>query len=503
MSDTSDGVSLSGIVGVVTGRTDLEALPDRLDGVELRADLFDELEDALRALRTLAARFPVLFTLRLASQGGGHDGDDRARVGAFLTALQEGATLVDAEEGSAAAAQLADGGAPLVVSWHDFEGMPDSRQLASLTTRMEATGARAIKVVPTATCLHDAARMLEWVGERRPGAPARVGFAMGEKGLASRVLSIPHGAPWTYASIETGVAPGQASVTELAELYRVRELGPRPSVFGVIGNPVGHSLSPHMHNAALAKAGVDAVYLPLLLDSIDELEPCWRPLRIAGLSVTIPFKEVAFHRADASDDRSERCGASNTLVVEDSDDDARGTPRVRGHNTDFDGVLGPIRNRVGDLRDAPIAVLGNGGAARGAIQALLEAGARPTLHYRNPDRGRPVAEELGVPSAHLRELPASRFRVIINATSLGLDSDDPSPVAADVFDAGTIAFDMVYEPPETRFVRDAREHGANVILGREMLVAQGVVQFELFTGRKAESEDFDAAFLAGQRRRRG
>ena len=158
---------------------------------------------------------------------------------------------------------------------------------------------------------------------------------------------------------------------------------------------------------------------------------------------------------------------------------------------------------MGDLRGAPIAVLGNGGAARGAIRALLEAGARPTLHYRNPDRGRPVADELGVPSAHLRELPVSRFRVIINATSLGLDSDDPSPVAADVFDAGTIAFDMVYEPPETRFVRDAREHGATVILGREMLVAQGVVQFELFTGRKAEPEDFDAAFLEGQRRRRG
>lgn len=502
MSDTSDNTALTGVVGVVTAKTDLDALPDGLDGVELRADLFDEIEDAFRALRKLAATFPVLFTLRLASQGGSFDGDDGARIGAFLTALEEGAVLVDAEEGSVAAERLASGGAPLVLSWHDFESMPNAKELATLTTEMEATGARAIKVVPTASCLHDAVRMLEWVaGDQRDG-PARVGFAMGEPGLASRVLSIAYGAPWTYASIETSVAPGQTSVAELAELYRAGKLGHRPAVFGVIGNPVSHSLSPHMHNAALAKAGIDAVYLPLLLESIDELEPCWRPLRIAGLSVTIPFKEDALRRADVPDERSRSCGASNTLVVENPDDESD-TPRLSGHNTDFDGVLGPIRDRMGDLSGAEIAVLGNGGAARGAIRALLEAGARPTLHYRNPHRGQPVANELGVASAHLSDLRAGRYRAIINATSLGLEAGDPSPVAADVFEAGTIAFDMVYDPPETRFVLDAREHGATVILGREMLVAQGVVQFELLTGEKADPGDFEESFLDAQRRRRG
>ena len=493
-------IGLHGVVGVVTGATDLEKLPEGLDGAELRADLFVSLDDAFVALERLReAVVPTLFTLRLRSigeepQGGEYDGDDAARVEAFTRALSSGATLVDAEFGSEAAKKLIDQDAPVLLSWHDFDGMPDEETLAKRTSEMESSGARVIKLIPTATKLRDATRMLAWVAERAAGGPERVGFAMGEKGLVSRVLSIARGAPWTYASIETSVASGQVTVTELASLYRAGTHKSTTRLFGVIGRPVSHSLSPHMHNPALAEHGVDGVYVPMLLDELAELEDCWSELGIGGLSVTIPFKEDARERADRIDDRSEACGASNTLVVRESG--------IDGFNTDFDGVLGPLRGRTPDLAGVAVAILGNGGAARGAVRALLEVDARPVIHFRSAERGEPVARDLGVASAHLSELRAGDYRVIINATSLGLKDGDPSPIPADSFDAETIAFDMVYDPPETRFVQDARSRGAEIILGREMLVAQGVVQFELFTGQKADPDAFERDFLAAQAARK-
>jgi 3-dehydroquinate dehydratase/shikimate dehydrogenase len=460
------------------------------DAIELRADLFEKPQAALDTLDTVPRGLPVIFTIRLPAHGGKYEGDEPSRIRLYREAISRGAALVDTEWESPAASALAQEKAPLLVSHHDFQGMPDSRMLQRLTREMSALSPRALKLVPTAKSPADGLRMLEWVHSREAGSPHRIGFAMGETGLLSRVLSTAWGAPFTYAAMGARVAPGQTSVTELKELYRTARLDRSTRVLGVIGNPVAHSRSPQMHNHALQAHGINAVYLPIRLGEFTELEPIVDPLGLHGLSVTLPFKEDAFSFADQPDSQARSSGAANTLVIQRESDGRR---TVLGYNTDFQGVLGPLRRRGIDPRGLSAGILGNGGAARGAARALKDSGAEVTIYYRNPERGRPVATALGADSAPLGDLRAGRHQLIINATPLGLKPEDPSPVPPEVFDAQTTAFDMVYDPPETPFLLAARESKSGTIPGQEMLICQGQVQFQLFTGEEATYEELEAA----------
>jgi 3-dehydroquinate dehydratase/shikimate dehydrogenase len=445
--------------------------------------------DALDLVSRLAGKWRLLFTVRLRSQGGSYEGEEGGRLEMYRQALARGAVLLDAELDSGAAGTLAREGAPLIVSHHDFGAMVDDAALESLTARMAALRPRALKIVPTARTPADGVRMLEWTRRGGDGETRRIGFAMGEMGLPSRVLSLAWGSPLTYAAWGMPVAPGQISVGEMKGLYRAGSLGQGTRVFGVIGNPVAHSLSPRLHNPAFASRGLDAVYLPIRLDSFADVPPILDPLRVDGLSVTIPFKEDALRFASRPDERSLSSGAANTLVFQR---ESAGRRVALGFNTDFDGVLGPLTRRRVPLRGLQVGILGAGGAARGAARALRDAGAAVTLYFRNRERGKPVAEALGVPSKLLGELSPASHGLLINATPLGLHPGDPSPAPASVFKESTIAFDMVYGSAETPFLAAARSAGAQVIPGHEMLICQGLVQFRLFTGREATYEEFEA-----------
>ncbi|HZN60209.1 MAG TPA: type I 3-dehydroquinate dehydratase [Planctomycetota bacterium] len=509
-----------GVVGVLAGseaavsaalRSFDGPAAQRPDAVEVRADLFDPPASAISALGRVPRGVPCIFTVRAAAHGGRFDGAEDDRLKLYREALSRGASLVDAEWDSAAARALARDGAPLVASHHDFTGMPDAREMERITKEMGALSSRAIKLVGTARRAADGARMLEWLAARPPNGPERIGFAMGELGYFSRVLSMAWGAPFTYAAWGAAVAPGQGSVADMRGLYRASRLGRSTRVLGVVGNPIAHSLSPWLHNPALARRGIDAVYLPFLLESFPELDELIGPLGITGLSVTIPFKEAALARADRADERSQTAGAANTLLFErhespspPSGDAGRPAPvRVAAYNTDFDGVLEPLCSRGIELRGLVAAIIGNGGAARGAARALKEAGARAILYARNPERGAAVAKNLGVESRPLAELRRGGQGLILNATPLGLHESDPSPAPREAFEARTVAFDMVYGSERTAFLEAARAAGSILIPGREMLIRQALAQFRLFTGLEAELSEFEESFLAGQRARQG
>jgi 3-dehydroquinate dehydratase/shikimate dehydrogenase len=482
-----------------------ESLPKKLGGIEIRADLLAGPAEALELLELTRRRVPVLFTCRHRNQGGEYEGDEERRVALYHEAISRGAAMVDVEWGSPAGSALLAAGAPVVLSWHDFDGMPGSAELERLTREMASSGAPAIKIVPTASCAADGVRMLDWLTAGDSDGPARIGFAMTERAVFSRLLSVARGAPFTYGALGDVVAPGQLLAEDLLSIYRVDVLGPSTRVLGVAGNPVSHSLSPNMHNPALAAANIDRVYLPFLLDALRELDGLWDAIGLVGLSVTVPFKEEAFEIADDLHPRVRAARAANTLVVDESAasriDPDRGRPFLKAYNTDFDGVLGPLRRRLEHLQGVQAAIIGNGGAARGAVEALKSVGAAPTLVYRNVKKGPPVAAELGVPALAIRELNPTDFRVVINATPLGLRADDPSPVPETLFSPEKIAFDMVYAPAPTAFVRAARARGAQVIEGGEMLIAQGLVQFELFHGRSAKESVFVEGFRSGLARR--
>ncbi len=494
----ADKARLSGVIAPVTPENCRTEIPSGVGGVEVRADLFDSLEDSLSLVSSLSEKFAVLVTPRHASQGGSWRWSEQERAAYCMDAMHRGALLVDVEHGTEAAAILQAEGLKVLLSWHDFHGMITREDLQGLTAEMEGNDPAAIKVVPTAGSLADAVQMLEWVEGQEDTGPPRVGFAMGPQGIPGRILSLSRGAPWTYGSNGRAVAPGQLPVQDMIELYRAGELDRETRVFGVAGNPVGHSLSPAMHNPSLAEAGINAVYLPFHLDQFSELEDCWDSLNLHGLSVTIPFKADALKAAGDLSEEAEKAGAVNTLVRRKG---GSGSESLRGLNTDFDGVLGPLRSRLGDLEGIKVAVAGNGGAARGAVQALLDAGACPTIYCRDLERGGAVAEAFGIKALPLDGIKPGDHRVVINSTPLGLQKGDPSPVAEDVFGPGTIAFDMVYEPPHTSFLEQAADRGAEVIRGDEMLIAQGLVQFELFTGLQASPERFRRALESARGRK--
>ena len=484
---------LTGVVGIVTenSRQLTTALAAGLGAVEIRADWLLAGGHPPAAIMGLVAEatkrgLAVVFTVRHAAAGGKFDGDDNQRVELGLQAVQAGAKVVDAEWRSLAADRLLDLNLPVLLSYHNFQAMPTATQWEDIHREAVERCALGIKIVPTAKTIPEVARVLRWVEARKPDEPHRIGFAMGAAGRFSRILCIAFGSPITYASLDDQpVAPGQIVLHELKHTYAIDRLRPTTRVYGIAGINANASLSPLMHNRGFVKAGLDAVYVPFQTHSLPDLIKELDSLRIDGLSITIPFKEEALRISDHCDDRSRACGAANTLCI----DRRSNPPLIKASNTDVDGVLVPIAKRR-PLAGLRVAVIGNGGAARGAIQALTEAGAIAALFYRNPARGLPVAQALNVAGYPISAID-DRFEVYINATPLGSNPDDPAPAPAAIFSRPEqIAFDMTYANPNPRFLVNARAAGVHCIDGRQMLVAQGMVQFEHFTGIKPDPETF-------------
>ena len=265
------------------------------------------------------------------------------------------------------------------------------------------------------------------------------------------------------------------------------------NVFGLLGNPVGHSLSPPMHEAAYDELGMDARYVTFepepedLGAAIDGAAA----LGVAGLNVTIPFKEDALDLVEP-DEVATRVGAVNTI-------DLSGTEPT-GHNTDVAGVRRAFAHHDVTLADRDAVVVGAGGAARAAAFALADASA-DSIHVANrtEERAERLAADVGerVTAGGLDTLAArvADATLLVNATSVGME-EDRSPVPADALHGDLAVLDAVYRPLETRLLREARERGATTVDGAWMLLYQGVEAFERWTGRDAPISEMNAALRA-------
>ena len=256
-------------------------------------------------------------------------------------------------------------------------------------------------------------------------------------------------------------------------------------IAGVCGAPIKHSMSPLIHNAWIAAAGLDAAYVPFA-PAEDRFEAFVDGLRggaIRGLNVTIPFKERALAAADTASDLARMAGAANLLIFE-----ADGT--IRADNTDGPGLLGALAAQASgfDIAAAPVTILGAGGAARGAVAALLLAGApQVRIVNRTPARAEELAAAFGarVVAADEAALPGllSDTGLVINATSLGLGGGAGPAAPLELTPAGAVVMDMVYRPLRTEFLRRAEALGRRTVDGLEMLLRQAVPSFEAFYGQ--------------------
>jgi 3-dehydroquinate dehydratase/shikimate dehydrogenase len=453
----------------------------RLDSLSRPANAFSYLKQFLGEHKDVT----VIATCRRKAHGGGFDGPIAAQLEILTKAAQTGCHIIDlevesAEEcKSAQLSKLRSAGASLLISFHDYSRTKGLDQAAE---RIEAFKPDFVKVVSTARTLADNLAVLRVI-ENHSLAAQVVGIAMGEEGLVSRVLGPRAGGAFTFASFseESETAPGQVTAEALRDTYRFEHLDPATRIFGVAGNPIAHSLSPALHNAAFRREVVNAVLLPLKTKSVQDLLTLALELPLAGCAVTMPLKtEVLPHLANM-DPLTARIGACNTLRM-----GADG--KLYGFNTDVAGVIRPLERRL-RLKGARVAVLGAGGAARAAVFGLVEQGAEVLVVNRTHEHAVTLARQAKAKSLKHELLAKQRFDVIINATPCGMAGTKQTlPLAENELNA-SLVFDMVYNPLETPLLKLAKSRGLAVISGLEMFVQQGARQFEIWTGKPApESE---------------
>ncbi|MEK6325595.1 MAG: shikimate dehydrogenase [Acidobacteriota bacterium] len=470
------------------------------DLIEIRLDYLNDFDFAdhgnLRALLQ-DKPLPVIITCRATSEGGKQLVDDRIRLSLLIEGARRLADYCDIEAAHyEEAARLSPDLSRLIVSYHNFDETPSD--LNAIYDRVTALPAAVHKIVTRANTVTDSLAILKLLDRARTEGRDLIALAMGAAGVITRVLGPAWGSFLTYCALRPGreSAPAQPDCAEMMNTYHVHQVSRRTSTTGIIGSPVAHSASPAMHNRAFAALDLDFVYLPFEVDDLAEffhrfLIPATREIDwdFRGLSVTIPHKSAVIPLLDKVDSTAREVGAVNTVVVSEG--------LLTGYNTDVQGAMEPLQ-KVCALEGESCAVIGAGGAARAVIYGLVERGARVSVFARKPEKARSLSQAFGVLVSPIEALQSSDVSVVINTTPVGMrgHSEGSSPVPGAWLLGRRIAYDLVYNPLETRFLADARAAGCRTISGLDMLVAQAALQFELWTGRKPPVDAMRQAALA-------
>ena len=477
------------LCATVTGRTMEELRRARdaaqfADIVEVRLDTVER-PDAIAAVE--GRRRPVVVTCRPSWEGGHFQGSEEERERLLSDAQSAGAEFIDVEARAdfVSAITRRRRGRGIVLSFHAFGEPPTD--LLERARAMRSTGAEIVKIAIEAQRLGDVLPLMDLASHPDfldpDGMNGHVLLAMGQAGVPTRVLAARLGNRWTYAG--DAVAPGQLPAARLLGEFGFRSIKADATLYGVVGNPIAHSLSPVMHNAGFSALGLNAIYVPLQARDVVDFVTFARETRMAGASITAPFKVGMLTKVEKIDETARRVGAINTLVVREG--------RWFGANTDVDGFLAPLAGRMA-LKGTRATVLGAGGAARAVAVALDSQGAAVTICARQASAAREVAALAGGAAGAWPPRPGS-WDVLVNATSSGAGGPIDDPMDGVPLD-GEIVFDLVYSPARTPLLERARKEGCLTIGGIEMLVAQAERQFELWTGDRPPAGLFRAAAAA-------
>ena len=471
---------------------EVRALSEQADCLEVRADLVGAVD-----VDWLRDRFAgeLLYTLRSEAEGGRGTVEPERR--AALLAAARGYDLVDLEADRDLGRTVLEAVEPgrRVVSWHGRA--LNVKVLRGRLRQVSGVEARLCKLVTEARSSGEELVPLELLlGARRADVAA---FSMGAVGAWTRLVAPRLGAPWIYgAAGPLAAAPGQPSIERLRADYGLPNLHRASRLFGVVGHPAAHSLSPRLHNAGYRDRGEEAVYVAF---DAPDFETFWREvarsdffdragLPLGGLSVTAPHKAAALAAASEAGELALRTRGANTLLPGPGGAAAR---PWRAESTDPEGVVGPLGRRGIDLPGRAAVVIGAGGAGRAAAAGLAAAGAEVALANRTESTGRAAAESCGVAFVPLRELQPADFDVVVNATSLGHRAGDPLPCDPASLRASAAAVELVYGGGPTPWSRALAERGVAVVDGREVLLHQGLSQFEAMTGKALPFEAGAAA----------
>ncbi len=378
----------------------------------------------------------------------------------------------------------------VMLSMHDFRRTPKLPKKLSVPRQ---GGVDAIKMAAMSRTIGDSVRLLKVLRNSRQV----VAVPMGEIGLPGRLLALREGSALAYAPVASATAPGQVHLREFKELYRAHQITDRTRVFGVIGNPIGHSLSPVLHNTGYVAAKKNAVLLPFLVERLEDFLKAVPELGVEGFSITVPHKEAIFRRLDDCEPLAQRIGAVNTVTV-------RRDGSLYGSNTDYLGVLRALQKKL-RLRGSRVLIFGAGGSARAAAFAVTEAGAEVFICARRETAARALARAAGGDVIRRSALGKEKFDAILNATPVGMHPQDRiSPLKAGELHC-SVVMDFIYHPLQTRLLHIAAAKGIQTVSGVEMFLAQGIAQWEQWMGGRAPETAMRRAVLralqAGKQKR--
>ncbi len=447
--------------------------------IELRLDFLSKAPDFKRLLSSKPC--PMVVTVRRPSDGGRWSGDEPQRRMLLRQAIVAGFDWVDLET------DLADEiprfrTVKRIISYHNLHEVP--ADLEAIHERMCKQDPDVVKLAVRAQSSADNLRVLNLI---QRGPKPTVAFCTGDLGTPSRILCGRLGAPFTYAAFnkERGIAPGILSFDEMKNVYHYDEITRETQVFGVVGDPVAHSLSPLVHNAAFRALGSNCVYVPFRIPKGEfkaALE-AWKQVPVRGYSVTIPHKEAAAELAVEKDHDVDLTKAANTLIHQDNG--------FAAHNTDCRAAIESLQSILNDQPEPThvsgrnVLLLGAGGAARAVAFALNQERAFITISNRTLKRAQELAEAVGCRFVDWNARHSGTPDTLINCTAVGMHPNiDESPVHPSILQPSVLVFDTVYTPETTLLVKEARIRGCRTLTGVDMFVRQAAAQFRLFTGKE-------------------
>lgn len=448
--------------------------------IELRLDFLAKAPDFRRLLANKPC--PLVATVRRPADGGRWSGSEAERLMLLRQAVVSGFDWVDLESDIADEIRRFKD-VKRIVSYHNLRETPAN--LERIHEHLCKQDPDVVKIAVTAQRPTDNLRVLRLI---QNSPKPTVAFCMGDLGVASRILCLKYGAPFTYASFnrERVLAPGMMSFEELCHTYPLELIDKESAVFGVIGDPVAHSLSPLIHNNAFRKLNLNGVYVPFRVprSELQHFLQEFRKIPVQGYSVTIPHKEAVEALAEEKDTDASETHSANTLIHTE-----RG---FSAYNTDYQAALDSLLANMPvspegfppTLHSRAVLLLGAGGVARSLAFGLHREGALLTISNRTYERGHRLAEEVGCRAVDWEARHSVISEIVINCTSVGMAPDmDQSPLHFSYLKPGMVVFDTVYTPENTLLIKEARQRGCHVITGVDMFVRQAGLQFKLFTGQ--------------------
>lgn len=440
---------------------------EHADLVELRLDRFERLD--LAALQALLQQFPIpmIFALRSVSQGGSYPFSEEKRLEdiALLATLEP--DYFDLELSTVPSVSTARySGIKWIVSYHDFEGIPDD--LDQIYQKMCRYDAHYYKICVTPANTTETLRFLCWA----KGKEKTIAIGMGGHGQISRIIAPVLGFPMTYAGLDDHqtAAPGQLSLQSLVERYRYKTLNGATVLYGLIGDPVDQSPSPITHNHFMKESGFNAVYLAMqvTLPELSSFLELLKQLPFRGLSITMPLKEAILDYLDEIDPIAKEIGAVNTLVIDQG--------QMKGYNTDAEGALNALESTF-PVRDKHCLILGAGGSAKAVANEAVRRGAVVTVLNRDGEKALQLASRLRCRGYGIENMGACAnqgYDVLINCTPV------PMPIDPNDILPKTVVMDLKIRPKETEFLKHALAKQCQVVYGEAMFFEQAAGQFALW-----------------------